>query len=75
MKKLWPAWLVALVWFGAVLIGVGIFGAAFSDNSSSYEAGQELGRKYGLLFLAVPVIAYIVQKVRIDGEIAKNPKR
>ncbi len=68
MKKLWAGWKVALLWFGVsfvslIVIGMIIGGLGAKDPE---KAGEELGRKFGIVVVLAPVAAYIIQKARID---------
>ena len=75
MKPLWPAWKAALVWGIAVFVLFAVGAAVFADGyrGDAFEQGQQFGQKYALIVVLTPVIAYIVQKTRIDSDRRRKP--
>ncbi len=69
MKQLWAGWKVALLWLG---IGLGVLGVvagvvgAMTTTGDPEAVGEEIGTMFAVPTVAAPIIAYIVQKMRID---------
>ncbi len=67
-KQLWPAWKVSLLTFFLAVGVIAALGAAtMSDGVDPEKAGERAGAKYAWIAILGPVVAYIVQKVRIDN--------
>lgn len=74
-NPLWPAWKVTLLsvllCFGVIMAIAGLGG----DGESPERAGERAGQKYAWLLFTAPVVAYIVQKTRVDSWNRANPTR
>jgi hypothetical protein len=68
-KQLQPAWKVALKTLLAVMVPLmviaGVMGASHDGNP------ENMGQKAAPLVLLAPIVAYIIQKTRIDS----SPRR
>ncbi len=77
-KPLWPGWKAALVTFGflmlVMMVVAGVY-AAGSATSDPQAAGEKIGRDFGPVIFLAPIVAYIVQKVRIDSARAKAKRK
>ena len=75
MKKPWAGWFVAILAVVAAFVIVMILAAVLgSPDGDPEKAGEQVGRRFGWILLLLPLVAYIVQKVRIDNWKAANEK-
>jgi len=71
MKKPWAGWFVAILALVAAFVIVMIL-AGVTGGSNPEKAGEAAGRKFGWIVLLLPLVAYIIQKVRLDSWKAAN---
>ena len=66
--KLWAGWKVALLWLGIAVVGLFVIGVvvAASGEKDPHAAGERIGRTWGVAVFLAPIVAYIIQKMRLD---------